>query len=80
MMKFPDFFSESLRRCTKAKGSFRIKENVTRIFRLKRKVPFAAEASICKELYSLEQLDVLTKTNYSEREITKLIGAKYYQN
>ena len=32
----------------------------------KRKVPFAAEASIRKELDRLEQIGVLTKTNYSE--------------
>ena len=39
---------------------------MTPIFRPKRKVPFADEASINKELDRLEQTGMLTKTDYSE--------------
>ena len=60
LINFLKFF-KSLMRCIKAKATFKIKENVTPIFRLKRKVPFAAEASISKELDCLEQIGVLTK-------------------
>ena len=65
-IKFPEIFFENLARCTKAKVTFKIKENIMLIFRPKRKVPFAAEASINKELDHLQQKGVLTKTNYSE--------------
>ena len=47
-------------------GLFKIKENVTPIFNPKRKVPFPVEASISKELDHLEQIDMLTKTDYKE--------------
>ena len=59
---FPEFFSEDLGSFTKAKVIFRRKENVTLVFRSKRKVPFSA--SISKELDRLEQIGVLTKTDY----------------
>ena len=36
------------------------------VFRLKRKVPFATEVSISKELDRLEEIDMLTKTDYCE--------------
>ena len=36
------------------------------ILRLKRKVPFAAKASISKELDCLEKIGVLTKMDYSD--------------
>ena len=65
MKKFPEIFSEGLKRCIKAKAIFKIKENVTPIFRSKS--TFAAEAYITKELERLEQIGVLTKTDYSER-------------
>ena len=39
---------------------------MTLIFRLKRKVPFAAEASVSKELDHLEQISVLIKMDNSE--------------
>ena len=67
MIKFPEiFFSEGLEKRTKSKATLKIKENVTPIFRLERKVPFAAEASISKELDHLDQIGMLTKTDYSE--------------
>ena len=59
MIKFPEIFSEGLRRCTKAKVEFKIKENVTPIFRLKRKVPL-------EELDCLEQIGMLAKMNFRE--------------
>ena len=49
MIKFPETASEGLGRCTKAKATFKIKENVMPIFRPKRKVLFAAEMSINKD-------------------------------
>lgn len=40
-MKFPKIFCGGLGRCTKVKSTFKLKENVTPIFRPKGKVPFA---------------------------------------
>ena len=66
MINFPEIFSEGLDRCTKVKATLKIKENVTSIFKTKRKVPFAAEAFICKKLDRLKEIGVLTKTDYRE--------------
>ena len=66
MIDFLKFFSEDLGRCAKAKATFKIKESVMSFFRLKRKVPFAAKASISKELDCLEQIGMFTKMDYRE--------------
>ena len=50
MIKFPEFFSEGLGKCTNFKATSKIKEIVTPIFRLNRKYVFASEASISKDL------------------------------
>ena len=75
-MKYPEIFSEGLGRCTKAKATFKIKENVMPIFRPERKVPFAAKASISKKLVCLEQIGMLTKTDYSEWGSPPVYGKK----
>ena len=61
LIKFPEITLEGLGRCTKAKATFKIKENVMNILRPKKKVPFAAEASINKDLDSVEKIGMLTK-------------------
>ena len=66
MIKFPETFSEGLARYTNTKVTFKIKDNVTPIFRPKRKVSFAAEASISKELNCLKQIGLLINMVYSE--------------
>ena len=50
--KFPEIFSEGLGKCKKVKVSFRLKENITPIFRPKRRVPF-----LC-----VKEIGVLSKT------------------
>ena len=66
MIQFPEIFSEGLRKCSKAKATFKIEEDVMPNFSPKRKVHFATEGSINKELDSLEKIGMLTKMDYSE--------------
>ena len=56
MIKFPEFFSEGLEKCTKTKA----------IFKLKRMRRLLLGTSISKKLDCLEQIGMLTKTDYSE--------------
>ena len=53
--KFLKIVSEGLGRCKKVKVSFPLKENVTLIFRPKRRAPFTTENVISKELEDLEK-------------------------
>lgn len=56
-----------LGRCTSAKATYKLKDIVTSVFRAKRKVPYAAEATGGKELDRLEKnITVFSKTNDSE--------------
>ena len=66
MIKSLEIFSEAFGSCSKAKVTFKIKENVTQIFWQKSKVPFADKTSISKELHRLEQIGVLTNTDDRE--------------
>ena len=69
-IKFPEIFPEGLGRSSKVKATFKIKGNVSPILRPKRKVPFAAEATINKELDHLEEIGMYPKwTIVSEQVI-----------
>ena len=62
--KFPEVFSEGLRRCTKTKENFEVKENVKPIFKPKRNSAVSVWEPINKELEWLENLGVLSKVEY----------------
>ena len=66
MRKFPESFSEDIGSYTKAKATFKIKENLMLIFKPKRKVLFTAKAFISKGLDRFEQIGALTKIDNSE--------------
>jgi hypothetical protein len=63
--RFREVFASSLGRCTKAKASLQLKENVTPVYRPKRPVPYAAQECVDKELERLEENGVISRVNYS---------------
>ena len=63
---FPEVFSDTLGRCTKMEAKFKLKENVTPVFKRKRSVPFASIEKIDRELDRLVKTGILTPVNYSE--------------
>ena len=50
----------------KSKVKFELKENVKRVFKLNKKVYFAALEPVNKELERLEKLSVISKINHSD--------------
>lgn len=65
MDRFPKVFSDRLRRCTKTKVKFEVKENAKPILLPKRNLLFATLEPINKELEQLEKFSVLSKVKYS---------------
>ena len=63
---FPEVFSAGLRKYTKVKAKFEVKENTHPIFRKKRNVPFAATEEINKELDRIVNMSILSKVEFSE--------------
>ncbi|MGX9987631.1 reverse transcriptase family protein, partial [Soonwooa purpurea] len=63
---FPKVFSEKLGCCTKMEAKFKLKENVTPVFKKKRSVPFASIQKIDEELDRLVKTGILTPIDYSE--------------
>lgn len=62
---YPDVFNENLGRCTKLKAELVVKNGATPVFVPKRKVPFAIEETVNKELDRLVKMGVITPVSYS---------------
>lgn len=63
--KFPDVFNGG-GLCTKASVKLQLKEGVQPVFCTKRPVAYAVQEQVDKELDRLEQMKVISKTDYSE--------------
>ena len=64
--KFPIVFTEGLGLCTRIEAELILHPNVRPVFRPKRPVPHAVEASIDQELSRLETQGIITPVNYSK--------------
>ena len=64
--RFPEFFSDSLGKCSELKAKLKMKDSAQPVFKNKQNVLFAAQEQINKELDKLEQAGILSKTDFSE--------------
>ena len=63
---FPDIFDDQLGLCTKTTIELRVKSDATPVFRPKRTVSYAKIPTIDEELQRLQQLGIITPTEYSD--------------
>ena len=64
--RFTLFFSGGLRKCSELKAKLKVNDRAQPVFKKKRNVPFVALEKINKELDRLEQVGILSKTDFSE--------------
>lgn len=62
---FPNVFKEELGKCTKVRPKLVLKKDAVPVYVPKRKVPFAVEDAVNKELDRLVEIGVLTPVSYS---------------
>ena len=74
--EFNKVFVDELGCCTKTEVRFKLKDNVKRVFKPKRKVPFTSLEMIDKELRRLKENGVIKKVDYSEWASLTAYGKK----
>ena len=64
--EFAEEFTPGLGKCTKMNAELKLKQNVQPVFKRKRNVPFASLDKINQGLYRLENVGILSKTEYNQ--------------
>ena len=64
--EFAEVFTSGLGKCTKIAAELKLKKNMQPVFRRKRNVPFSSLDKINQELDRLENVGILSKTEYNQ--------------